>query len=66
VRINFGIFTFITGDKKLCPNMMERLDLFNDSSNKNGSKIKVLLEILLNNRNDFKKKKKKKRNIYNK
>ncbi|KAL6588826.1 hypothetical protein U3516DRAFT_861717 [Neocallimastix sp. 'constans'] len=39
----FWNFTFITGDKKLCPNMMERLDIFNDSSNQNGSKIKVLL-----------------------
>ncbi|KAG4082384.1 hypothetical protein H8356DRAFT_1386389 [Neocallimastix lanati (nom. inval.)] len=39
----FWNFTFITGDKKLCPNMMERLDMFNDSSNQNGSKIKVLL-----------------------
>ncbi|KAL6590731.1 hypothetical protein U3516DRAFT_855866 [Neocallimastix sp. 'constans'] len=39
----FWNFTFITGDKKLCPNMMESLDIFNDSSNQNGSKIKVLL-----------------------
>ncbi len=39
----FWNFTFITGDKQLCPNMMERLSLFNDPSNKDGSKIKVLL-----------------------
>ncbi|ORX78473.1 hypothetical protein BCR32DRAFT_282219 [Anaeromyces robustus] len=36
-------FTFITGDKRLCPNVMERLNIFNDSSNKDGSRIKVLL-----------------------
>ncbi|ORX42671.1 hypothetical protein BCR36DRAFT_463184 [Piromyces finnis] len=36
-------FTFITGDKKLCPNVIERLNLFNDKSNKDGSTIKVLI-----------------------
>jgi hypothetical protein len=36
-------FTFIAGDKRLYPNMMEYLNLFNDSSNKNELKIKVLL-----------------------
>ena len=35
-------FTFITGDKRLCPNMMDRLDIFNNDSNKNGGTIKVL------------------------
>jgi len=39
----FWNFTFITGDKRLCPNAMERLNMFNDPSNKNGSKIRVLL-----------------------
>ncbi|ORX41595.1 hypothetical protein BCR36DRAFT_339198, partial [Piromyces finnis] len=36
-------FTFVTGDKRLCPNVMERLGIFNDTSNRNGTTIKVLL-----------------------
>ncbi|ORX48889.1 P-loop containing nucleoside triphosphate hydrolase protein, partial [Piromyces finnis] len=36
-------FTFITGDKRLCPNVLERLDMFNNSNNKDGSAIKVLI-----------------------
>jgi len=36
-------FTFVTGDKRLCPNVMERLNIFNDANNKNGTFVKVLL-----------------------
>jgi len=36
-------FTFITGDKRLCPNVMDRLNIFNDISNKNGNTVKVLM-----------------------
>jgi len=36
-------FTFVTGDKRLCPNVMERLNIFNDKNNKNGTSVKVLL-----------------------
>ena len=36
-------FTFVTGDKRLCPNVMERLNIFNDANNKYGTSVKVLL-----------------------
>jgi len=36
-------FTFVTGDKRLCPNEIERLRIFNSDKNKNGRIIKVLL-----------------------
>lgn len=36
-------FTFVTGDKRLCQNVTERLSIFNDINNKHGTSIKVLL-----------------------
>ena len=35
-------FTFITGDKRLCPNVIERLNIFNDVNNKDGNTVRVL------------------------
>jgi len=36
-------FTFISGDKQLCPNLNERLQLFNSQENVHGELIKILI-----------------------
>eukprot|EP00833_Pecoramyces_ruminatium_P016277 jgi/Orpsp1_1/1190309/evm.model.d7180000078174.1 len=42
-KSNHWNFTFVSGDKRLCPNLNERLNIFNSRDNSHGELIKILI-----------------------